>query len=74
MSEVIQKGPELKRKVMRPINEKKRERERESYYLAYPLIDAPETDVFIAICSMNIHLYDFSHFLVPHVSSGLATG
>ena len=51
-----------------------RERERDSYFLAYSPIDAPETAVLIAIRGMNIHEYDSSHFLVPHVPSSLVTG
>ena len=44
--------------------ERERERERESCLLACSPIDAPETAVLIAICSMDIHQYDPSNFLV----------
>ena len=49
------------------------ERKRKSYYLACLPIDAPKTAVLITVYSMNIHQYDFSHFLVLNVPSGLAT-
>ena len=66
MLEATQKRLELKRKVMGLINERKK-REKESCFLACSPIDAPKTAVLIAICSMNIHQYDSSNFLVPHV-------
>ena len=47
---------------------------RDSFYLTISPIDAPETAVLIAIHSMNIHQYDPSYCLVPHVPSSLATG
>ena len=70
--EVTQKRLELKRKVMGLINERKIYIYIYIYILAYSPIDAPETAVLIAICSMNIHQYDSSNFLAPHVPSGLA--
>ena len=60
-SEVTPKRPELKRKVMGPTNERKRE----SCYLGYSPIDGPETAVLITVCTMNIHQYDHCHFLNP---------
>ena len=40
---------------------------RDRFNLAILPMDAPETAVLIAICSINIHQYDSSYFLVPHV-------
>ena len=61
----------MKRKVIGPINERKKEK---VTILVVPLEDPPETTVLIAVYGMNIHQYDFSHFLVPHAPSCLATG
>ncbi|PUU72908.1 cytochrome P450 [Tuber borchii] len=69
--ELAQKRSESKHKVMGPMN--KRKKEIDVILLVLP-IDAPETGVLIAVRSMNIHQYDSSHFLVPHVPSSLATG
>lgn len=70
LSEVTQKQPELKRKVMGLINERKRD----DIYLACLLTDALETAVLVVVSSMNIHQYDLCHFLDPHVPSYLTTG
>jgi len=69
VSEATQERPGLKCKIIGLINEKK---ERDSFYLACSPIDAPETAALIAIRNMNIHQYDSSDFLVPHVPSILA--
>jgi len=47
--------------------------ERESCCLPCSSVDAPETAVLIAMCSMDIHQYDRCHYL-DHVPSGLETG
>lgn len=70
MSEVTPKRPELKWKVMGLISRG----ERESCCLPCSSVDAPETAVLIAMCSMDIHQYDRCHYLDPHVPSGLETG
>jgi len=71
LSEVAQKRPEMQCKVMGLDNE--REREIDSILLAC-LQTRLRLRYFIAIRSINIHQYDFSYFLVPHIPSSLATG
>ena len=70
MSEVTQKRPELKCKV---IGLEQWEKERDRCYLACSPIDVPEAAILIAVSSMNVHQYDSSHFLVLHSPSSLTT-